>query len=676
MREIFGSFSTKLGLRRILISGLLFVLLSAPFRLMMSLVPGVTEVRPANMLPPVFGMIWGPAGAWGTALANAISDILVSHSPFKVWFPGFLINFFFAYLPYKLWYSIDLGGGISHPNINRVTRIVKFVLVVLADSLITTVLLALLFEYLGFQGYGEGMALLFFNNFDFTVVLGIPVLLLLSNWNKVGFWIPKPIQEQIESQSDERGEENLTESRRLETLFDLCLGFIILFGLGYLFAAQAMSAVLQGRAEGGLIVVFLLLEVAYIFRPFGHYRTDERLTLKGMSIRSKVILGFLLLSVFFVLVTGVFTWVGNGGGTANRRQLWEYIFLVVGISLNILTIVSIIFLTYVERKITNPLEILTEQVDRFAKLDHQKGVDEDRQIARKLKEEIRTGDEIEGLSDSFRHMMSDIDDYVQNLTRVTAEKERIGAELNVATQIQADMLPRTFPPFPDRKEFDIYATMTPAKEVGGDFYDFFLADDDHLALVMADVSGKGVPAALFMVIAKTLIKNRTQMGGDLSPAAILTDVNEQLCEGNEAELFVTVWLAILSLSTGKGLAANAGHEHPTLRRAGGQYELVEYRHSPAVATMEGIRFREHEFEMHPGDSIYVYTDGVAEATDAREELFGTERMLKALNRDPGATPEVLLRTVKEEIDTFVGDAPQFDDITMLGLTWFGPGDCE
>ncbi len=271
-------------------------------------------------------------------------------------------------------------------------------------------------------------------------------------------------------------------------------------------------------------------------------------------------------------------------------------------------------------------------------------------------------------------------EYVQifNSVRLAAEKmqsekdkQRIGAELNVATQIQADMLPRIFPAFPDRNEFDLFASMHPAKEVGGDFYDFFLVDDDHIALVMADVSGKGVPAALFMVIAKTLIKNQAQLGK--SPAEILKNVNEQLCEGNEAELFVTVWLAIIEISTGRGVAANAGHEHPTIRRADGLYELVEYRHSAAVATVEGIRFREHSFELHPGDRLFVYTDGVPEATDAHNVLFGNERMLAALNSDPEAAPEQLLRNVRAAIDAFVGDAPQFDDITMLSFSYFGCG---
>ena len=278
-------------------------------------------------------------------------------------------------------------------------------------------------------------------------------------------------------------------------------------------------------------------------------------------------------------------------------------------------------------------------------------------------------DEIGDLAITFNEMASALKQYITDLTLVTAEKERIGAELNVATQIQADMLPRIFPAFPDRMEFDLFASMAPAKEVGGDFYDFFLIDDDHVGLVMADVSGKGVPAALFMVIAKTLIKNQMLLGK--GPAEVLSNVNEQLCEGNEEELFVTVWLAVIEISTGKGLAANAGHEHPAIRRAGGKYELVVYRHSPAVATMEGIRFREHPFELYPGDSLFVYTDGVPEATNANNEMFGTDRMLDALNRDPDATSKDLLSTVRKDVDAFVGAAPQFDDITMLGFCYTG-----
>ncbi len=346
---------------------------------------------------------------------------------------------------------------------------------------------------------------------------------------------------------------------------------------------------------------------------------------------------------------------------AVRAYLNGVLIKMLVISLIITVLAMLCYIVVVRRMVTQPISRLAKFTEEVTDAS---GITDKRA-------DVRTGDEIESLNNSFNYMLDELGVYIDNLSSVTAEKERIGAELNIATQIQADMLPRIFPAFPNRKEFDLYATMAPAKEVGGDFYDFFLVDDDHIALVMADVSGKGVPAALFMVIAKTLIKNRTQLGE--SPAEILKNVNEQLCEGNEADLFVTVWLAIIEISTGKGVAANAGHEHPVICRADGQYELVVYRHSPAVAAMEGIRFREHSFELHPGDRLFVYTDGVPEATDARDELFGTDRMLAALNKDPEASPVQLLANVRTAIDAFVGDAPQFDDITMLGFSYFGCG---
>ena len=314
------------------------------------------------------------------------------------------------------------------------------------------------------------------------------------------------------------------------------------------------------------------------------------------------------------------------------------------------------------KSLINPLMLIRDNLQSFAS---------NTSVEDTLLESIRTNDEMEDLARAVTNMERDIVASIDNIETITAERERIGAELNVATRIQADMLPSKFPAFPDRHEFDIYATMSPAKEVGGDFYDFFLVDDDHLALVMADVAGKGVPAALFMVISKTLIKNRTLMGGELSPAKILYDVNNQLCEGNESDMFVTAWLAIIELSTGKGIVANAGHEHPAIRRAGGEYELSVYKHSPAIATMEGISFGEHEFLLHPGDSIFVYTDGVPEATTFDNVLYGTDRLISALNKEPDAAPEKLLKNVTDSISSFVMKAPQFDDITMLGFTYHG-----
>lgn len=279
--------------------------------------------------------------------------------------------------------------------------------------------------------------------------------------------------------------------------------------------------------------------------------------------------------------------------------------------------------------------------------------------------DIRTGDEIEHLCQSIKKMEQDIYHYIHNLMDVTAEKERIGAELNVATQIQASMLPCIFPAFPDCPGFDIYATMQPAKEVGGDFYDFFLVDKDHLAFVMADVSGKGVPAALFMVIAKTLIKKHAQGGSE--PGKAFETANNQLCENNEAGMFVTAWMGIMEISTGKCVSVNAGHNPPVLYRKGGEFEYMESPSNLVLAAVDGIEYEQAEFQLAPGDTLYLYTDGVTEATDVKDELYGEERLQEVLNRNRGLDPDKLLQKVKEDMDAFVKEMPQFDDITMLAL---------
>ena len=306
-------------------------------------------------------------------------------------------------------------------------------------------------------------------------------------------------------------------------------------------------------------------------------------------------------------------------------------------------------------RIVKPITRMTKRMEELSGTD----------LAFEMEDTYRTGDEVEMLAEGLAELSAKTLRYIKQITNITAEKERIGAELELATKIQADMLPNIFPAFPERPEFDIYASMTPAKEVGGDFYDFFLIDDDHLGIVMADVSGKGVPAALFMMMSKILVSNYAMMGG--SPARVLEQVNTQICKNNEEEMFVTVWFGVLEISTGKIKAANAGHEYPLIRKPGGQFELFKDKHGFVIGGMEGMKYKEYEFTIEKGGTLFLYTDGVAEATNARNELFGTDRMLEALNTDAAAAPKTLLTNMKRAVDDFVGDAPQFDDLTMLGV---------
>ncbi len=249
------------------------------------------------------------------------------------------------------------------------------------------------------------------------------------------------------------------------------------------------------------------------------------------------------------------------------------------------------------------------------------------------------------------------------------ETARITTELDLAKRIQYDMLPNIFPAFPDRPEFDIYASMDPAREVGGDFYDFFFIDNDHLCIVIADVSGKGVPAALFMMASKIILANNAKAGK--TPAQILTDTNIAICSNNREEMFVTVWLGILELSTGKLTAANAGHEYPVLKKPDSGFELYKDKHGFVIGGMSKIQYKEYDLILEPGTKLFLYTDGVPESTDEYSNMFGTGKMLRALNEDPNADAEQILENVRHNVDVFVNGAEQFDDLTMLCLEYRG-----
>ena len=317
---------------------------------------------------------------------------------------------------------------------------------------------------------------------------------------------------------------------------------------------------------------------------------------------------------------------------------------------------------FLHRTLLQPLKLISDEATRFSK--------ESVKVEKKLRETIRNRDEIGQLAVSIDRMEEQIQDYVASITQITAEKERINTELTLATRIQADMLPHVFPAFPERKEFELYANMDPAKEVGGDFFDFFLVDDDHLCITIADVSGKGIPAALFMMASKILLQNNAMTGK--KPAEILTDVNAAICANNREQMFVTVWLGILELSTGRLTAANAGHEYPVLMRAGEPFELYKDKHGFVIGGMEGVKYRQYELQINPGDKLFLYTDGVPEATDANGELFGTGRMIDALNERKDDSPTKVLEGVRRAVDDFVKESEQFDDLTMLCLVYRGP----
>ena len=330
----------------------------------------------------------------------------------------------------------------------------------------------------------------------------------------------------------------------------------------------------------------------------------------------------------------------------------------VGITAILLSIVACFSTAgFLKHEFVTPVKKIIEEAARFAK-ENSVAECTDLQNVSSIKE-------LRELGASVEKMETDTLQYMQNLMQVTSERERIDTELSLATRIQANMLPNIFPAFPDRTEFDIHASMTPAKEVGGDFYDFFLIDDDHLGLVMADVSGKGVPAALFMMMSKILLYNYATMGG--TPHEVLERLNRTICKNNDDSMFVTVWFGIYTISTGHMIAANAGHEYPIIKHGENGFEIMKDRHGFVIGGMNGLKYRDYEFDLVSGDVLFLYTDGVPEAMDEKENMYGTQRLLETLNTASHGSAKELLERVRADVERFAGNAPQFDDLTMLAI---------
>ena len=336
---------------------------------------------------------------------------------------------------------------------------------------------------------------------------------------------------------------------------------------------------------------------------------------------------------------------------------YAYVNFVIGLEVIFAVLFAAIFIIYFNTLFIKPITLITHEADHFASYG---GQSSDRLLSVKNRDELGT------LAHSVYQMEVDVCRNIAELTRVTAEKERISTELAVAAKIQSDMLNKDYPPFPARADFDLFATMSPAKEVGGDLYDYLLLDDDHLLLTVGDVSGKGVPAALFMGKCKVLLDFYAMLG--LPPKEIFNRANNQLCKGNDSGLFVTCWLGILCFSTGELRFVNAGHTYPILFQ-NEAFSYLKMKPNFVLGGMEDFPYTEHSITLAKGDRIFVYSDGVTEAADSKNELFGEDRLLQAIKETSQLSVPDTLKKIRERIDEFAGGAEQADDITMLEFIW-------
>ncbi|MCL2014204.1 MAG: SpoIIE family protein phosphatase [Oscillospiraceae bacterium] len=559
----------------------LFFAATMPFREFFRVME-VTEMRPAAGLTPVLGLMTGVPGALGCALGNFIADLMSGYS-LRICAAGFPAQLFYGIFPYAVWRFIKMRSKDSSPffRLNNVKNLMRYIVIILTNSMLMAVWLGIIFSAFGMSPFFSSATLMvLFNNWVFGMILGIPVVVLITR-------------------------------------------------------------IKSGKKQ------------------------------KTITLNERFVLIFILLGVVPAGMTGVFAYIDLSGVIDDPLNMWNHIYIYVAASITVIFLITVIVLSYIEKYITIPIESLADVAKSYVSSGKSKKDGEF--IAAQCENLIKIRNETGTLADAFRKMVLNLDDYIDNMTEVTAERERISAELDVAAKIQASMLPSVFPPFPDRNEFELYADMQPAREVGGDFYDFFLVDESTIAVVMADVSGKGVPAALFMVIAKTLIKNNAQDGK--SPKEVFEAVNNILCENNDAGMFVTAFMGYLDIPSGKFSYVNAGHNPPLIRNSqsehGRRFEWLKLNPGFVLAGMEDMCYTQYEIALKPGDELFLYTDGVTEAVNNENKLFTDPLLLETANSYIDLPLKEFTVSIKREIDKFAGNAEQADDITMLVLRYKG-----
>jgi len=620
----------------------IFVIVAVPFRYFFPIFQ-VSELRPASAFPPVFGMMFGPWGALGAALGNLISDIIAGYPP-EILIFGFVAQFLYGYIPYKLWYTSRISKESIQPRINTVKNLIKFVIIILITSTLMSIMLGTLLETLNVTYITSATTLIFeFNNFDFSMILGI-LMITGANFYNIKMYHPK-------------------KSKKVyipPKIFDILLLLSIILGIAYIIYSFKFG---PWENIAILTLIIYIMVFSYIFKPITKEIQKQKSVIK-ISLTEKIISFFITIGAIIAIVTGIMAFYTTPLMITNTMVFWDVIYLKIASILIIFYLSSIMFLWYIEKTITTPIESLSEITDEYTSSEEH--IKNTKLTISKIKKYTDKKDEIEILANSLKKMIINLENYMNNLKTVTAEKERINTELDIAKKIQYAMLPNEFPAFPNNPEIDVYAMAEPAKEVGGDFYDFFLIDETRLAIVIGDVSGKGIPAALFMVIAKTLIKNNTKSGN--TPEEVFTNVNNQLCERNEQNMFVTAWMGVLEIDTGKFTFVNAGHNAPILKE-GENYSWLKSKPGFVLGGIEDMKYSQNVINLNPNSRIFLYTDGITEAINKDEEAFGEERLFDVLAKEGNAEISEVLDSIKNKVDIFVGDLDQFDDITMLILEY-------
>ena len=648
MREIFDVFTEKKQFKKLLILSFLIFLESIPYKKIFMIMPMTTRIMPLNSISPVIGMFFGPIGAWAMAFGNLAAEfVIVGKLNYKVLLLAFSIQFFYTYVPYKMWYTVGVKEKCEFPSLEDVKSISKYIYITLINSIIAVLLLELSYRLCGISEINlRSLFLLTFNTFTFPIIVGIPLMIILSA-TRLKRYIPKAKKSNIPT-------ERYTNLIHLTIILGVCN---LIYCENYGYGDNKITVLLLLFAIYSLLLVYVILPISKTINLDKKTSFNNRVSMKG-----KTTIAFLIIGIVFIVFIAVAMCVVLKILHYNDSSIFNLLCIMIGVCTVFVFIVTLLALNYMENKMTIPLETLFNAVKLTSNIgDDYDTVEELKAI--ELCKNIKSGNEIEELAIAFSSMIDKINNYCKNLAEITEERKRGIIELSLAVKIQESILPRKFPAFPDRVDFEIFADMTPAKNLGGDFYDFFLIDDNKLCFVVADVSGKGIPAALFMMSARAIIKNLVLITSDV--LEIVKELNTQLNQGNETYMFVSAFISIIDLQTGIMTFVSAGHNPPLIKKRGNEkFEYMKVKNNCILGIEENVNFEKQEIKLEKEDVIFVYTDGVTEARN-EEKLYGTSKLEETLNKEYDGDIYNVVPKIRKSIDEFSEGKSQYDDITML-----------
>lgn len=593
-------------------------------------------------LGPIFGLMFGPAGALGYAAATFTGE-LIDGIAFPAPIIDFIITFFISILTYKLWYTTFKKGKMDTPRFNSTYNIVKFLAITIIISILYFGFLVMSFSLFHNLNYSYHVTDVDFNIpymlniITFTIIIG---LLMISSFNilKIPLQTPKKKIRKIN-----------INPYYLVTILLICVGYLLF--REFLINTQPIRHFL-----------FAVTIITSLLLYFNSLDVTIKPTNDNYSIIEEIIMIFLIIiSVTILLNFGYFETLILS--FAPELDPSYQILLILSFTSVLILLVSLIHIRYIEKMITDPLYSLIDTADNYF------NTEKSSEPTHSLGKYMDRNDSVGVLVKSVTRLYDNIKTNLTQLQITTSEKEIIETELDVASNIQSNMLPTNFDEFSQNEPFEISASMIPAREVGGDFYDYFKIDDDNIYFVIGDVSGKGIPATLFMVRTMYLIENHLKFDENLSE--VVEKVNNLAYERNKEELFVTVWLGKLNLKTGKLSYVNAGHSQPLIKQDSGNFEYLNTRPNLVIGGMEGIKYQEHEIDLNAGDMIFLYTDGITEANDNYNEFYGESRLREIINKNKNEKLSDIIVEVNNDIDSFCNNSEQFDDTTMMIIKYEG-----